>query len=212
MLVAEAAGWSNANRGPGVPEALGALLEGCRAQEAGAWHRFFDDHSGQVYRWSVLLGLAPADAEEAAQEVFATAARRIATCRSEAAINSWLFQITRRVVANARRAAWWRRLFRNAQDADAGDADLAFEHNHAPDVELEFSVRRCLRRLSASNVEILVLMDLEGRTREEVAQMLDLPEGTVASRLRRARDAFREQWSAAAAEPVAGGMADAQES
>ena len=174
----------------------GSLLEACRSGDAGGWRRLFGTYSGQVYKWSALLGLSPSEAEEAGQEVFATAARRIETCKCDEAISSWLFQITRRVVANTRRGAWWRRIWRGPE---LPDDEPAFEHESAQDLELEVAVRSCLKRLRREHAEVLVVMELEGRTREEAAQLLDLPPGTVASRLRVAREAFREEWSALAA-------------
>ncbi|MBI5545249.1 MAG: RNA polymerase sigma factor [Deltaproteobacteria bacterium] len=167
------------------------LLEACRAGSDSGWRRFFDAHGSQIYKWALFLGLSSFQAEEAAQDVLAIAARRIHSCPNEEAISSWLYQITRRVVANARRNAWWRRLWKRVDSIE----DQAALAHHAPgDLDLELAVRSCLRLLSARHAEILVLMDVEGRSREETAQLLRLPPGTVASRLRVAREAFRTQW------------------
>jgi RNA polymerase sigma-70 factor (ECF subfamily) len=48
--------------------------------------------------------------------------------------------------------------------------------------------------LPKKQAEVLVLLDIEGHTREEAAEMLDVPPGTVASRLRLAREGFRKVW------------------
>ena len=61
---------------------LMTLLEACKAGDEAAWRRLFQERSGQIYRWAVLLGLGSADAEDASQEVLAIAARRIDTCRA----------------------------------------------------------------------------------------------------------------------------------
>jgi RNA polymerase sigma-70 factor, ECF subfamily len=166
-----------------------SLLQACQAGDQEAWARLFLERSGQVYRWAVFLGLSRVEAEDAAQEVLATAARRIHTCRAEEAMTSWLFQITRRVVANVRRLGFVKRIVL-AEDA----LSPAFEHAGGDDAELELAIRRCLRKLTALHVEVLVLAEVEGHTREEVAALLGIPAGTVASRLRLAREAFRKQW------------------
>ena len=150
----------------------GSLLEACRGGDAHGWRQLFAAYSAQVYKWSVLLGLSPSEAEEAGQEVFATAARRIETCKCDAAVSSWLFQITRRVVANIRRGAWWRRIWRGPE---LPDDEPAFEHETSQDLELEVAVRSCLKRLRREHTEVLVVMELEGRTRDEAAQLLGLP-------------------------------------
>ncbi|HLV59826.1 MAG TPA: RNA polymerase sigma factor [Fredinandcohnia sp.] len=166
-----------------------SLLERCQAGDASAWNQLFRERSGQVYRWAVLLGLNPADAEEAAQEVFAIAARRIDTCHADDALGSWLFQITRRVVANARRSGWLKRALFGEKPLEP-----AFGPAESPETAKEIAVRACLAKIPREQAEVLVLMEVEGHTREEVADILGLPPGTVASRARLGRKAFLRHW------------------
>jgi RNA polymerase sigma-70 factor, ECF subfamily len=168
-------------------------LEACKAGDRMALERLFLSLAPRVYRWAVLLGLSAEDAEDAAQESLAIAARQIEHCAAEAALSSWLFQITRRVAANSRRSAWIRRVFRSASGADD---EPAFERASCQDAEHEVAVRRCFRLLSRPQAEVLLLADVEGYTRLEIAGMLGVPEGTVASRLRLAREAFKLHWEA----------------
>ena len=63
-------------------------------------------------------------------------------------------------------------------------------------------MRRCFRRLSRGHAEVLLLADVEGYTRVEISRILGVPEGTVASRLRLAREAFRLRWEALAVIPT----------
>jgi RNA polymerase sigma-70 factor (ECF subfamily) len=168
------------------------LLEACKAGDEAAWRRLFQERSAQIYRWAVLLGLGSAEAEDAAQEVLAIAARRIDTCRADEAMGSWLYQITRRVVSNARRNGWWKRAFLGSD----GDIEPAFEHETHEDAGRELAVRTCLEKLPRAQSEVLVLMEIEGYTREEVADMLGIPTGTVASRARLAKKAFQTHWEA----------------
>jgi RNA polymerase sigma-70 factor, ECF subfamily len=172
------------------------LLAACKAGDENAWERLFRERAAQVYRWAVVLGLSPTCAEDAAQEVLATAARRIHTCRSEHVLCSWLYQITRRVVANKRRLAWWRRAF------SVGDAPLepAFERTDHSGPETELAVRACLSRMDKKHVELLLLAYVEGFTKEELAEMQGIPSGTVATRLRAAKAHFQEIWNKAGGE------------
>lgn len=167
------------------------LLKRCQDGDARAWETLFRERSAQVYRWAVLLGLRPPEAEDATQEVFTIASRRIDSCHAEAAIGSWLYQITRRVVANVRRKGWWKRMLLS-EEAPFG----AFDEKETADTAQEIAIRGCLDRLPRPQAEVLVLMDIEGFTREEVADMLGVPPGTVASRLRLGRKAFRDHWEA----------------
>jgi RNA polymerase sigma-70 factor (ECF subfamily) len=165
------------------------LLERCKAGDQRAWSELFHARVDQIFRWCVLLGLPRDAAADAAQEVLATAARRIDTCPAESALASWLYQIARRVVANARRNRWWRRVLTSGEELEP-----AFESEGTHDAQVELEVRTILAALPAAQAEVLVLMEIEGYTREETAEMLGVPAGTVASRLRLARVAFRKIW------------------
>lgn len=165
------------------------LLERCKAGDEAAWRQLFSCWAARVYGWAALLGLSAADAEDAAQEVLAAAARQVHTCKAEAALAAWLFQITRRVAANARRKAWLRRWV-GSQESD----EAAFVHAHSAGCALEVAVRRCLSQLPRHQTEVLVMHDILGFTREECARVLGVPAGTVASRLQRGQAAFRRRW------------------
>ena len=162
-------------------------------QRGGRLARAFSSYAAHIYRWAVLLGLSANEAEDAAQDALATASRRIKTCQSDKALTSWLFQITRRVVANHRRKSWLKRWLPSKR-FDEAEPEEAFRNQQGWAREHELETRRCLRRLPPELAEVLVMFEVMGMTRTEVARLLGIPVGTVASRLRRARAAFLEQW------------------
>jgi len=164
------------------------LYLACRSADPLAWRRLYRQYAGRVFRWAVLKGLGPADAEDAAQEILAIACKRFAQCSAAAAFDAWLYQITRKVVANARRRVWWRRVLPMEQPPEPAFVE-------GPGVEVEMAVRACLARLPADQAEVLLLFDVEGFSREEVADLIGRPPGTVASRLRLGREAFRRLWT-----------------
>jgi len=180
---------------PSGPEPS-SLLERCKANEPAAWVNLFERCGPRVHRWSVLLGLRANEAEDVVQEVLATVARRIQSCESDRVLMSWIYQITRRIVANARRSHWIRRILLIA-DGNAPEQDEPV----AP-MELELTVRSCLHALPLSQAEVLVLSELEGLTRKEIADLLELPEGTVASRLRLGKQAFLRCWARVTGRPI----------
>lgn len=181
-----------------------SLLERCQQGEPQAWNQLFNSRAEQIYHWAVLLGLTPTDAEDAAQDVLATAVRRIRTCRAEEALSSWLYQITRRVVANHRRRSWLQRWLPSREPLAAAD-EVAFQHQTG-DASTELEARRCLQRLPRELVEVLVMLEVVGLTRVETAEILGIPAGTVASRHRRAREAYQKEWSEPPAPAVAGAL------
>ncbi len=163
------------------------LFAACRTGDERAWRRVVQTRVHAVFRWSVMLGLRAPEAEDAAQEVLWRAWKQFHKCRAPRAFDSWLYQITRRVVANMRRLVWLKRVLPTESPPEP-----AFVEGPTPDIEL--SVRACLDGLSRKQAEVLMLSDVEGYTRDEVAEMLGIPPGTVASRLRLARKAFRAAW------------------
>jgi RNA polymerase sigma-70 factor (ECF subfamily) len=167
------------------------MLERCKANDPAAWVRLFRGCAPRVHRWAVLLGLRANEAEDAVQEVLATVARRIDSCESEHVLISWIYQITRRVVANARRGQWLRRML------PIGDGrEPAFDHDDSAEaVEFDLTVRACLRALPLRQAEVLVLSEIEGFSRREISELLGVAEGTVASRMRLAKRAFQNHWA-----------------
>jgi len=164
----------------------------------GALDQFYRRHSGRVLRWVIRLGGPYLDAEDVAQDVFMVAFKRIASFdRSRGTEEGWLFGVTRRVVANARRRSMLRRFI--------GLDTLAPMPDPGPgtDAVVESLWRRrqvqvALEQLDSRKREVLVLMDLEEYTAPETAAMLGIAVGTVYSRLHHARKAFK-----AALEPSA---------
>lgn len=172
-----------------------SLLARCQSGDARAWRQLYDLFADAVYRWSLGFGLDRSSAEETTQEVFITATKRLGSCECDAQLPAWLFQTTRRHAANARRLNWVKRVV-GWSGPTQFDAELSCDA--APDEprpELTYAVRRALRSLPIRLAEVLVLHDLDGRTREEIAAMLAISPGTVASRLRAARDLFEQVWN-----------------
>lgn len=145
----------------------------------------------QVYAWCHRLGGPRVDAEDAAHEVLIVMCRRIGRVRAAAQFPSWLFGITRRVIANHRRRAWVRRWVPGAS-LDR-EEDRRWSPLRTVDAaQTADAVWAALESLPTQQREVLVLIELEERTGPEVAELVGVPLGTIKSRLRVARRAFRE--------------------
>ena len=141
-----------------------------------------------VLGWCTRLGGPRGDAAEAAHAVLLVMVRRMEQVYDAERFAAWLFGITRRTIAQHRRRAWFRRWVPGAEadrpDPSAGPARL-YEVS-----ELGGQVQEVLEALPELEREVLVLCLLEEWTDREVAGMLEVPVGTVKSRLHRARDRF----------------------
>lgn len=165
-----------------------AFAAALRAGEPAALDRLYRDYARAVLGWCVRLGAPGNDAEDAAQEVFIVALRQARTWRGDASLTTWLFQITRRVLANQRRRLAVRRFFGLEQAPEPSvpaRAEVAFNQADA-----RLLVQRALDRLPEAQREALVLVDLDERPATEAAELLGVPVGTVYSRLHAARRAF----------------------
>jgi len=132
------------------------------------------------------------EAEEIAQEVFLRVHRAVEDFRGEAKLSTWLYAITSRLCLN-RLASGERRMAREGEESLErlrADADPAA---HAERGELEAALQRAITELPEERRVVVVLRDFEGLSYEEIAAALDLPLGTVRSRLHRARTDLKEK-------------------
>jgi RNA polymerase sigma factor (sigma-70 family) len=123
------------------------------------------------------------DAEDAFQATFLVFLRKARVVPRHAVAN-WLYGVARQTAVRLRATAAKRRL-REAQRADMPEPAAAEPDRHWND--LQPLLDQELSRLPDRYRAVVVLCDLEGKTRKEAARQLDLPEGTVGSRLARAR-------------------------
>jgi len=144
-----------------------------------------------VWRSLRGLGVRAGELDDAAQEVFVTAHRRLSTFRGEAGIRSWLFGIVRNVAFKHRR-----RLARKptspeemaAEPLETGPSPL----ERAQANEAAAFVQRFLSQLDDKKREIFVLAMLEEMNIVEVAAALSIPLNTAYTRLRRVRAEFQK--------------------
>ncbi len=145
-----------------------------------------------VYRWCQRLGGPRIDAEDAAHEALITMCRKLDTVRSAEQFPSWLYGICKRIIANHRRRAWLRSWV-GAPVKESADP-VSDPHRSAEASQAAAQVWAALEKLSAGQREVLVLCELEERSGSEVAELTGLPLGTVKSRLRLARKAFKKHY------------------
>jgi RNA polymerase sigma factor (sigma-70 family) len=122
------------------------------------------------------------DAEDAFQATFLVLVRKAAAIASRELLANWLFGVARQTALKAKAMAA-RRAVRERQVAQMPEPAT---EPASPD-DLARVLDDELGRLPAKYRAVLVLCDLDGRTRKEAARELDCPEGTVAGRLARAR-------------------------
>jgi RNA polymerase sigma-70 factor (ECF subfamily) len=183
--------------GDALPEQ--GLLELCRRGDPEAFARLVSLNERMVYGLALrLLGDAD-EAQDLAQEVFLQVYRSLGRFEGRSSLKTWIYRIVVNQCRNRKR--WWRRRRRERslrfeELAARDEAQLA-----APDANAPFAlilgrerarrVQEALLKISFDHRAVLLLREVEEMSCEEIAATLGLAEGTVKSRLARAREALR---------------------
>jgi RNA polymerase sigma-70 factor, ECF subfamily len=165
-----------------------------RAQRGEQWafHALVNRHSDALYRLACILVGNDADAEDVLQETFLGAVGQIKDFQGRSAVKTWLTRILINQAHNLRRSRKVRRAT-SVEDAPSGDRSLTASSPAEPSA-YRMDVEKMLGTLAPEFRAVLILRDLQGFTYEEIAESLNIPRGTVESRIHRARSAIRERF------------------
>lgn len=158
----------------------------------------FVAHATFVARFLARLGVGASDLDDLVQEVFLVAHRHGGFTPDRGRATTWLAHIALRVASTARRG-----LRRRREDHD-DDALTAYPSHADPhrSAEVTESLARVERALASLNLDqraVFILVEVEGESCEAIALGLDVPLGTVYSRLHNARKKFRRAYERAIA-------------
>lgn len=151
----------------------------------------YDEHVDRLFRALRRFGVADASLEDAVQDVFVTAYRRLDGFEGKSAISTWLYGIALHVARNYRRHA------RRHPEAPTDDAVLEGESGGDLERSLEEAeavriLYRLLDELEDDKREIFVLAELEELSAPEMASLSGVNVNTVYARIRAARTAFEQ--------------------
>ena len=169
------------------------IWEEVRTNREGGARRLVAEYGNRLYAAALLLCKNDSDAEELVFRTFERAVSHLAQYEPKGEFFSWLYVI----MLNFRRMDLRRSRPDVVSVGTAADlpevADTSFI-DVLSGVDAE-SVRRAIRRLPYGSAEVLVLRFFEGWGMEEIAEILEIPVGTVKSRLHHAKAAFRTAFS-----------------
>jgi len=157
----------------------------CKHQQ---FRRALADYRENLYRIAYSWCHNPALADDLVQEALTKALKNSNQLRDPQTIKAWLY----RILSNC-----WRDHFRRSRDTVDVD-DVILVDPNTPDIshdrnQIVHRVRTAIALLPMGQRQVLSLVDLEGCSYIEVAQILDVPIGTVMSRLSRARKTLKER-------------------
>jgi len=158
----------------------------------------------QLYNHACWLTGDRADAEDLVQETYAKALKGFGSFAEGTNLRAWLFRILRNAFLNSRSGLKQKTEY--LEDEERG-ADEGVAHEVTPEAlflasESQDAIFSALERLPVAHREIILLCDVDEMSYREISQVLDVPAGTVMSRLARARTNLRKELGAGTKEAV----------
>ena len=190
--------------GPGAPEVIdpdAEVVARWHSGDAGAFETLVRRHERRVFGLVFRMLGNREEAEDVTQEAFLALHRHGHRFRGEARFSTFVYRVAANAALNRRRSLGRRRAREEAlaYRQDAGD-DLPSTPRDPEDAasggEIQERVQAALLGLPRDLRMAVVLYDIEGQSYGEIAQALRIPEGTVKSRIHRARTALRDRLKA----------------
>jgi RNA polymerase sigma-70 factor (ECF subfamily) len=163
---------------PAAPPVVPAALE---------VRTIYREHARFVWLSLQRLGIHPSDLDDIAQDVFMIVHRRLDTFDRRARISTWLFGICMRVAANYRRRRRWTHEVLSGGLDDERPATLTAADDILVRREQRELAERALNRLEVAKRATFVMFEIESLSCTEIAELMNVPVGTVYSRLHSAR-------------------------
>ena len=152
----------------------------------------YERHADFAWRTLRRLGVRESEAGDALQDVFVIVHAKLSQFEGRSSVSTWLFTICRSVATRRRRQ--YRRERDNVSDISddtivdlRADVGRAAEHN-----QIMALLEAILQSLDANQRTVFILFELEKMSGEDISQALNIPLGTVYSRLQLARNGFRQ--------------------
>jgi RNA polymerase sigma-70 factor (ECF subfamily) len=168
------------------------LIERCLSGEEAAWEDLVKVHTRRVYAICFRFTSSNQEAQDLTQEVFLRVFRSLKSFRAgEGSFTVWLSRLTRNLLIDHYRRTKLDRATDSIEDAlpvlEETTAMSARADGMLAGREASEALQGALQRLSPDLRETVILRDLEELEYKEIAQVLNVPEGTVKSRLNRGR-------------------------
>lgn len=175
------------------------LIKKCKKGNREAFNVLFSKYQSQVVGIAYGMLSDKEDALDAAQEAFVRVYRSIESFKEQSSFATWLYRITTNVCSDMlrkRQRSAAVTSINQTLDDDKKDIDIRDEsptpEEHFEITERQAAVRQAISELNDEYRAVITLCDLEGMSYDEISEVLDLPLGTVKSRISRARNALKK--------------------
>ncbi len=172
-----------------VPDDEKELFLQCQRGGGEAYRKLYEAYAKKIYTFCVRMLGNIQEAEDVLQETFVQVFRHAADFRFECRPSTWMFNIARNLCFDRLRRRKKFLFFSYEQRVEAGESFSQFQNggNDFEAVELKGDVQKSLQKLSKVDRMLLVYREILGFSYGEIGAMMGWKEGTVKSRLHRAR-------------------------
>ncbi|MBI4794020.1 MAG: sigma-70 family RNA polymerase sigma factor [Deltaproteobacteria bacterium] len=165
--------------------------------DAQAFNRLVLLYQTKIYNLALNYVKSPEEAKDLAQDIFVTVYRSLPKLREKEKFTSWLYQIAINHCRNRYKKLSRRGYFSNVS-LDDEESYLQLPGDEGPEKLLQRQntinlVRSTIDSMADAEREIILLRDVQELAYEEISTILDIPLGTVKSKLNRARNALKDR-------------------
>jgi len=175
------------------------LLGRAKAGDVNAFEQLLEGYQRRIFNIAFHMVNNYEDAGDLVQEVLIRIYKSIGGFKEQASFSTWVYRITTNVCLDDIRKKKRRKVISLDEEIKFDDGELVRQiksddpspEDQAEKNEFKKSVNRAINRLSEEHRLVIVLRDIQGFSYEEIAKVLKCPEGTVKSRINRARQALK---------------------
>jgi len=176
------------------------LLEKAKDGNIEAFERLIEGYQKKVFNIALRMIGDYDDASDVAQEVFIRIFRSIKNFKEQSSFSTWVYRITTNVCLDELRKRKNKKVVYLEEEIklDSSDVKRQIQDDRpTPDAlaeigELKKTINDAINRLSSEHRTAIILRDIQGFSYEEISRIIDCPQGTVKSRINRARRALKE--------------------
>lgn len=177
------------------------LVERARRGDRAAFGQLVDEYKDKIYNYVARMLNDPYEAEDVTQEAFLRAYRSLPRFRGASSFHTWLYRIASNLaidVVRKRKRSEPTYSLDEPLESDDGEYEREIpDDTGGPEArtstrETRVAVRRAIMELPEKLRDVMILYELQGETYEDIAEILDVPLGTVKSRLFNARNRLKD--------------------
>ncbi len=177
------------------------LIERCKARDAAAYNELYSLYERKMYNFALRMSGNPDDAEDIVQETFIRVFNAIPNFRGEANFSTWVFRIANNVFLDMRKKAKAhpQTSLQDSVELEESEVTRQIEdpgpqpQDIAQQAELNKIMQEAINSLPDYQKTMVILYHTQSKSYEEIADIMNLPIGTVKSRLNRARIALKSK-------------------